>query len=355
MGNALSQRPNPMEAVGYYRTALALRPQSVTLHYALGGLYLGQHRWDECIAEFEQALRLAPENAWCHNRFGFALAWSGREAEAVAQFREAIRLDGNNGWSHYFLAVALERKGNLDEAVVEFREAARLVPDKRAQWKRDMRKLQMRLGRSAEVRAAWKEELVAHPTAHDDWFGYAELCLFLGDEEEYRRARRDLLAQFGTVSDRDVAERLGRACLLLPVPEDELGPAVVLTERALAGRRRGHDGGYPYFRFTEGLARYRQGRFDDAISLMSGDAASVLGPSPRLVLAMAQYQKGQKDPARKTLAAAVLSYDWSTAKADNHEAWIAHILRREAESLIRPRPQATASTSPASIAAVRSK
>jgi tetratricopeptide (TPR) repeat protein len=355
MGNALSQRPNPMEAVGYYRTALALRPQSVTLHYALGGLYLGQHRWDECIAEFEQALRLAPENAWCHNRLGFALAWSGREAEAVAQFREAIRLDGNNGWSHYFLAVALERKGNLDEAVVEFREAARLVLEKRAQWKRDMRKVLLRLGRGAEARAAWKEELAAHPPAHDDWFGYAELCLFLGDEEEYRRARRELLAQFGTVSDRDVAERVGRACLLLPVPEDELGPAVVLFERALAGGRLAHDGGYPYFRFTEGLARYRQGRFDDAISLMNGDAASVLGPSPRLVLAMAQYQKGQKDPARKTLAAAVLSYDWSTAKADNHESWIAHILRHEAESLIRPRPQANASTSPASIAPVRSK
>ena len=57
---------------------------------------------------------------------------------------------------------------------------------------------------------------------------------------------------------------------------------------------------------------------------------------------MAQYQKGQKDQARKTLAAAVASHDWNAAKATNHDAWIAHILRREAEALIgavRPEPE----------------
>ena len=36
------------------------------------------------------------------------------------------------------------------------------------------------MGRGAEAAADWKEELAARPTAHDDWFGYAELCLFPG-------------------------------------------------------------------------------------------------------------------------------------------------------------------------------
>ena len=69
---------------------------------------------------------------------------------------------------------------------------------------------------------------------------------------------------------------------------------------------------------------------------MNGEAASVMGPAPRLVLAMAQYRRGRKDQARKTLAAAVVSYDWSAEKADDLDAWIAHILRREAEALILP-------------------
>ena len=81
---------------------------------------------------------------------------------------------------------------------------------------------------------------------------------------------------------------------------------------------------------------------------VTGEAASVMGPCPRLVLAMAQYQKDQKDQALKTLTAAVQSYDWSTAKADNYESWIAHILRREAEALINPKLQHNSTSRPAS-------
>jgi hypothetical protein len=45
--------------------------------------------------------------------------------------------------------------------------------------------------------------------------------------------------------------------------------------------------------------------------------------------------EGQHDHARETLAAAILSYDWSEPKVDTHDAWIAHILRRQAESMFR--------------------
>ena len=61
-----------------------------------------------------------------------------------------------------------------------------------------------------------------------------------------------------------------------------------------------------------------------------------MGPCPRLVTALALHQKGQKDQAAKTLAAAVLSYDWSVTKAPDDVSWIAHILRRQAEALSLP-------------------
>ena len=337
MGNALFHQSNSVEAVGYYRAALALRPKTISVHYALGGMYLGLKRWDQAIIEYEQAVRLDPENPWCHNRLGFTLAWKGgHDDEAIAQFREAIRLDADLGWSHYFLAIALERKGCLEEAVAEFRETARLLPEKRVEAKQRERGLLLKLGRGGAVRATWKQELADHPSQHDDWFGYAELCLFLNLQDEYHSARLALLKQFGATTDPAVAERVGRACLLVPGPEGELRQAVRLTERAVAAGRTGHELAYPYCLFAEGLARYRQGRFDDAIQRMNGEAASVMGPAPRLVLAMAQYRKDQKDQARKTLAAAIASYDWHAVKADNLDAWIAHILRREAEALILP-------------------
>jgi eukaryotic-like serine/threonine-protein kinase len=51
---------------------------------------------------------------------------------------------------------------------------------------------------------------------------------------------------------------------------------------------------------------------------------------------MALYQDGQLAEARKTLAAAILSYDWRADQARDHGAWICHVLRREAEALIQP-------------------
>jgi serine/threonine-protein kinase len=337
LGNAYLDQSNALEAVESYRIAQDLRPGTTSIHYALGCMYLGLHRWDRCIAEFEQSIRLDPENAWCHNRLGVAWAWrGGHDEEAIAHYRKSIRLDPSIGWTHHHLATSLERQGHFEAAASEFKQAAQLFPEKRAEWKRDMRHMLVKLGRGMEAQADWKEELAVHQNEPEDWFGYAELCLFLGDEPEYRRIRHDLLVQFGPTDDPDVAERIGRACLLLPPSDDELQKAVALTERAVAVGRAGHEFNYPYYRFAEGLARYRQQRFDDAITLMTGDAAQSLGVCPRLVLAMAFHQKGRNEDARSALEAAIREFDWTPLSADHHDVWIAHILRRQAESLILP-------------------
>ena len=48
---------------------------------------------------------------------------------------------------------------------------------------------------------------------------------------------------------------------------------------------------------------------------MRGDASRLDRPIARLVLAMALHQEGQLAEARKTLAAAILSYDWRATQA----------------------------------------
>jgi tetratricopeptide (TPR) repeat protein len=131
-------------------------------------------------------------------------------------------------------------------------------------------------------------------------------------------------------------ERTGRACLLLPATGDELRQAVALTRRAAASDPSIHAAAYPWFLFARGLGEYRQGRFDQAIATMRGEASRVGGPIAPLVLAMALRQDGQLAEARKTLAAAILSYDWRPTQARDSVAWIRHVLRREAEDLILP-------------------
>src|SRR5262249_33719178 len=164
-------------------------------------------------------------------------------------------------------------------------------------------------GNAEEARAAWEKLLERQPQDHDARYGYAELCLFLGKADEYRRVRRALLERFRTTTNPFDAERTARACLLLPATGDELRQAVALAQRAVA-ERPGDQWGHPYFQFVRGLAEFRQGQFDRAITTMKGDASRVLGSAPRLVIAMALHQSGRVAEARQALAKAIPAYDW---------------------------------------------
>jgi serine/threonine-protein kinase len=88
--------------------------------------------------------------------------------------------------------------------------------------------------------------------------------------------------------------------------------------------------------FAKGLAAYRQGRLASAIAVLQGEASLVPGTNARMVLAMAQHRQGRKEEARHALAAAIAGFDWHATQADNPRAWMCHVLRREAESLILP-------------------
>jgi eukaryotic-like serine/threonine-protein kinase len=251
------------------------------------------------VGYFRAALASRPASDEIHAKLGRTLLATKDTAGAVAAFRKALAV-------------------NPDVAVV--REFARaLAPH----------------GGLEEARGVWEKILVLDPSGHNAWYGYAELCLFLGREDDYRRARRELLTRFGATTNPFEAERTARACLLLPGTDDELRRSVALAERAIA-EREGDKWGHPYFEFVHGLAEYRQGQFDRAISTMRSDAASVLGPAPRLVLAMALHRSGRAAEARETLAAAVQAHDWraNQVQVDDQNGWIYHVLRREAETLI---------------------
>jgi serine/threonine-protein kinase len=88
--------------------------------------------------------------------------------------------------------------------------------------------------------------------------------------------------------------------------------------------------------FAKGLAEYRQSHFEDALTTMQGKAATVMGPCPGIVRAMALSRLGQEKEARKELASAIASFNWYPNEADIRDRWVFHILRREAEAMILP-------------------
>jgi serine/threonine-protein kinase len=334
LGSVLYYLGKPEEAIGYYRVALAARPGSPHVRNGLGLALLRTGRGEEGVEECRQAVRLDPTTASYRLNLCLGLFNSRRHDEAIKELPTAVRMNPNEATLHTVFGLCLETKGRFDEALTQHREAVALDP-KRADAQRELRAFLMRRGQVTEARVAWQAAIEANPLDHDTHYGYAEFCLFLGQEDQYWLARKALLNSFGAATDPYVAERTARACLLLPASGDELRQAVTLAERAAAVDRTKYAAVYPHFLFVRGLADYRQGRLKEAIATMRGEAGRVLGPAPGLVLAMALHQNGQAAEARKTLAAAIRAHDWSAEKVRDQDGWIYHVLRREAERLVQ--------------------
>jgi serine/threonine-protein kinase len=334
LGDALMARFQLAEAIRYFQAAVAIRPQVALGHVRLAFVLGSAGRIEEGVESNRRAVDIEPGSPGTRFLLAWAVSRLGRHDEAIHHLQAAVRLKPDEATFRTTLGNTLAVRGRYAEALDQYREAAALDP-KNPSPRSLVRSILVQLGRGEEARAAWQTALDADPPEHDAWFGYAEFCLFLGREDEYRRGRRALLGKFAAATDPLVAARTARACLLLPAAEDELRQAAALAERAAAVEPAKYPGIYPSFLFIRGLAEYRQGRLDRAIATMRGDASRMLGPAPRLVLAMALHRSGQVGEARKVLADAVLDSDWRAQVGNPHD-WISHVLRHEAESLLVP-------------------
>ncbi|MDB5389957.1 MAG: tetratricopeptide repeat protein [Planctomycetaceae bacterium] len=332
LGDALSKANSHAEAVRYFQAAIAIRPQAGVVYNNLGIALAAKGRLEEALFQFHQATRLSSSTEYRHN-VGLTLMKMGRTAEAVQVFQETLKLNPQQYISHAALARALILLNRRAEAADEFQKAISLSP---TFWvaHEDLKNCLLHLGRPEDARVAWQKMLALNPPAHEQWDGYAELCLFLGHETGYRQARTRLLSRFYGSTDPFIAERTGRAGLLLPSAGNEQQQAATLIGRAVAADRSVVKWGYPYFLFSKGLSQYREGRLTEALALIEGEPSAVLGPAPGLVKAMILKGLGRDADAIKTLGSAVIVFDWSASQAVTREAWIYHILRREAETLI---------------------
>jgi tetratricopeptide (TPR) repeat protein len=96
LGDGL-MKSDPKEAAGYYRAALAVRPDTPVVLYSLGNALRAQGRLEEAKAELEKALRLNPKFALPHNMLGIIFKAQGRLEEAKAEFEKATTLNPKYG------------------------------------------------------------------------------------------------------------------------------------------------------------------------------------------------------------------------------------------------------------------
>jgi serine/threonine-protein kinase len=305
----------------------------------LSGILFGGPLSKEALALLRDAQQRHPGDFWINFQLGYSLQYDELPQEAVIYSQVAVAIRPGSAQAYTLLGRGLFATGNVTRAIAAFRKAAALDPI--GAGAKDLTTIRVPRDGLEEACLAWEKILEHQPPAYDCWYGYAQLCLFLGKEQEYRRARKALLERFGETNDWIVAERSSMACLLLPASGDELRRSVALADRALAAAEKSREPGNPYVQFVKGLAEYRKGRVEQAIPWLEQSASGLPNrPGPRLVLAMAQFQSGSARAARRTLAAAVQVYPWDesppVSQTDLPVTWVSHVLRREAEAMILP-------------------
>ncbi len=138
------------------------------------------------------------------------------------------------------------------------------------------------------------------------WLHVAAVLAAAGDQDGYRWVCREVLARFGDAKDPPTAERVAKACLLLPDSSPEVEHGCQLADRALVlGKNHAWD---YFFVVTKGLADYRRDKAREAAVRLASVLPRIPSGRPELtanchlVLAMALYRQKEVQGAREQLA-----------------------------------------------------
>ncbi|MBP3954878.1 protein kinase [Gemmata sp. G18] len=129
MGSSLTHEGRYMEAAGYYRVAVSLRPDDAASYEGLGLCltWLGQSA--AAIAAYRGAMDVAPDNPRSRARLVGALASAGYWKDAEAECDRALKADPGNFLPLLNLAKDLHRNGRVNEAIVMARRVSAVAPN----------------------------------------------------------------------------------------------------------------------------------------------------------------------------------------------------------------------------------
>ncbi|MCH8959042.1 MAG: sulfotransferase, partial [Proteobacteria bacterium] len=110
------------EAVGEYRNALTLRPDSAEVYSNLGAALGALGRAQEAVDSLQKAMEIKPDRAEMHSNLGMALRSLGKLQEAENNYRRALELNPEflTAWGN--LAETLLEQGKPEEALAAARQ-----------------------------------------------------------------------------------------------------------------------------------------------------------------------------------------------------------------------------------------
>jgi tetratricopeptide (TPR) repeat protein len=267
--------------------------------------------------------------------------------EAAEVYRELLEIrrrhfgDEHRGVTDIVTELAKDLMGSRDE--VQFEKLASNFP-------------KIWITRSEELarRGQWSESLVAaagflkvQPNEYRGYYHAAPLLVQIGDRAAHEELCAKITTQFAGTTNPVTAERMAKACLILPRPGADLKVASSLASVAVASGQKDGTAGC-----TVALAEYRQGHWDRA-SDWAMKAAENRNPSSRAeayaILAMAQHRSQQREAARASLKKCTEIVQTQLANPESGDlggdwrGWIyAHALQSEAKRMIDGEPSSVA-------------
>jgi tetratricopeptide (TPR) repeat protein len=118
-----------LDALDYYRAALAKQPNPARLLNKIGITELMIQRYREAKKSFDQAIKADRKFADAFNNRGVVLYEEKKYGAAVKEYRRAIAIDSTSASFYSNLGAALFAKREFEPAVLAYEKAVQLDPD----------------------------------------------------------------------------------------------------------------------------------------------------------------------------------------------------------------------------------
>lgn len=333
------------QAIDFYKKAYALDPKSPVIGEHLAEMYWKAQRIREAVAEAQQILKREPNHVPTRRllariylrSLGDLNAGAGQSevaGKAIEQYKEIYRLDPSDSESALWLARLYRLRNEHDEAEQVLRAVLKDEPENEAAVEQ-LTQLMLDEGKSAEAVALLENLNSRTPSATLlDLLGdaYTQTKNLPKAEEAYRKAvdldsselshlrglGQTLLAEEKFSDALTVYQKLAD---LMPDDSDiylrigqiyrELHQLDKAEDSLLKARQ--YAPGSPEVMYNEAMLYQAQGRYDDAIRVLSDAVAGVKGqsavlPSRRRSLAILYQELGQLYKERQNYSAAIFSF-----------------------------------------------
>lgn len=118
-----------LDALDYYRAALAKKPHATTLYNKIGIVELLMQRWPEAKKSFENAIRSDREYSDAYNNLGVIFYIEKRYGKAIDRYNKAIQLKADTASYYSNLGAALFSKKQFEKSAAAYAHALALDPD----------------------------------------------------------------------------------------------------------------------------------------------------------------------------------------------------------------------------------